>query len=137
MSRRTGLIVASVVGALVVVGLVVALLRPVPTDDGEGAFCELYPRIANMAAMLARGLDHEARPDDLPPDNYRALANIVWADDVAAGGPDHLDADAVAIARSVRRAAREQDSAPLHTEAFRASVERVQAGAREACPADP
>jgi hypothetical protein len=112
--------------------IVIVLLRP-PSDEVSDSFCELYPNITKMTTMLERGLEGEGRPNDLRPANYRALADLVWSDRVAAGGPDELDADAGRIAEAVRRAATEEDAEPLRSTEVQRAIERVEAGAQEAC----
>jgi hypothetical protein len=129
--RRTA-IAGAILVALLLVGLA-GFGRSEPAGQASGSFCQLYPDITAMAAMLQRGLEGEARPDDLTPANYRSLTRLVWSDRVAEGGPDQLDADAVRIATAVRRAAGGEDPAPLTDPSVRRAIERVEPAAREVC----
>jgi hypothetical protein len=131
MTRRHKAVVAVLAAAAVVV--VVAMLLREPSEQASDSYCELYPNIAKMTAMLERGLEGDAEPGDLSPDTYRSTAELVWSDRVAAGGPDELDADAQRIAAAVRTAAADEDATPLQDPAVQRAVERVEAGAKEAC----
>jgi hypothetical protein len=124
--------VAAVLAAVAVVLVAVVLLRD-PAEEVSDSYCELYPNITKMTAMLERNLEGDPQPGDLPLDNYRTTAGLVWSDSVASGGPDDLDADARRIAAAVRAAASDEDATPLQGPEFRRAVARVEAGAREAC----
>lgn len=112
--------------------LAVTMLRG-SGEEASDSFCELYPNIAKMTTMLERNLEGDPQPGDLPLASYRATTGLVWSDSVAAGGPDDLDAAALRIAAAVRAAATDEDVGPLQTADFRRAVDRVQAGAKEAC----
>jgi hypothetical protein len=132
VTSRRRLITFGVAALAVVATLAIARLRA-PAEEVSGSFCQVYPSITDMTEMLQRGLEGEARPDDLSPANYRALAEIVWSDRVATGGPEEVDADAVRIATAVRRAAEDEEPASLQDPAVRRAIERVEPIARTAC----
>ena len=104
-----------------------------PDDDPSSSFCQIYPRIDDMVAMLERGLEGEPEPDDLPVSNYQDLRRLVWSNDVAQSGPAALDDDAVLIASAVRRAAAAEDAAPLQSAEVRRAVSQVRPAAADAC----
>jgi hypothetical protein len=131
MTRRQQAAAAAL--AVAAVALVAILLLRDPTEEVSDSFCELYPNITKMTAMLERNLEGEAKPGDLSLESYRSTAGMVWSDSVASGGPDDLDADARRIAAAVRSAAADGSVDPLQAPEVRRAVARVEAGAKEAC----
>ena len=93
----------------------------------------VYGHLDQDLAQIERAVAGNPRPGDPSLETLRGVQGLVWSDRIALGGAPRTDGDAVAVARAVRAAIRNETPAPLHTPEVEAAATRLAPQADTAC----
>ena len=128
-----GVAVLVVAGGAMLARTSVRADRTAPSRSFCTAFGQLRPDLARIARVIAEGSDGQG----LSLADLRGASPLVWSDHVARGAPPSLRADALVVARAVRRSVADGDASPLGAARVDAAVDRLAREVPGACSPDP